>query len=237
MSAPHRYQSVIAFLREGIASGRWSVDSQVPSENELCEFCAVSRMTARRALEELTTDGVLYRIQGKGTFVSPPKMQASFVEVRNIADEIRALGQPYANDVRLLVAESCPDEVRQLFGLDDNEKVFHSIIVHMEHTLPVQLEDRYVNPRAVPDYLRQDFRQDTPNVYLSKVAPLTSAEHIIEAHLPDLRLKRLLQMNEQEACLVVTRTTWSGEQAISYAKLFHPGSRYRIAGKLRSTQS
>ena len=90
-----RYQSVIQFLSDGIAAGRWPVDAQVPSENELVELCSVSRMTARRALEELTEAGVLYRVQGKGTFVSPPKMQASFVEVRNIADEIRALGQHY----------------------------------------------------------------------------------------------------------------------------------------------
>jgi GntR family histidine utilization transcriptional repressor len=204
----------------------------VPSENELCELCDVSRMTARRALEEMTQDGVLYRVQGRGTFVSPPKMQASFIEIRNIADEIRALGQTYTNDVRLLTAEPCPEPLRELFGLNEHDKVFHSIIVHCEHTLPVQLEDRYVNPRCVPDYLKQDFRHDTPNVYLSQIAPLTAAEHIIEAQTPDLRLKRLLQMNEHEACLVVTRTTWSGSNAISFAKLYHPGSRYRIAGKI-----
>ncbi len=227
-----RYQTVMTFLRDGIANGRWPVDSQVPSENELCVHCDVSRMTARRALEEMTQEGVLYRVQGKGTFVSPPKMQASFIEIRNIADEIRALGQTYNNEVRLLTAEPCPQPLMALFGLGENEKVFHSVIVHFEHTLPVQLEDRFVNPRFVPEYLKQDFRHDTPNVYLSQIAPLTSAEHIIEAQMPDIRLKRLLQMSEQEACLVVKRTTWSGNNAISYATLFHPGSRYRIAGKI-----
>ena len=227
-----RYQSVIQYLSEGIAAGRWPVDAQVPSENELVELCSVSRMTARRALEELTEAGVLYRVQGKGTFVSPPKMQASFVEVRNIADEIRALGQHYGNVVKTLLAEVPPANVAALFGLKERETAFHSVILHLENKLPVQLEDRWVNPKAVPEYLRQDFTRETPNVYLSRIAPLTAAEHVIEAHLPDLKLKRMLQLSEVEACLVVHRTTWSGSVPISHATLYHPGTRYRLAGRI-----
>jgi GntR family histidine utilization transcriptional repressor len=227
-----RYEAVIDYLRAGIAGGRWPVDAQVPSENELVGLCAVSRMTARRALEELTESGVLYRVQGKGTFVAPPRMQASFVEVRNIADAVRELGQSYANVVKLLQAELPPEPVRQLFALDERQSAFHSVILHLENRLPVQLEDRWVHPTAVPDYLRQDFTRDTPNVYLSKVAPLTAAEHVIEAHLPDLRLKRVLQLSDVEACLVIKRTTWSGPQVISWATLYHPGTRYRLAGRI-----
>ncbi|WP_235951088.1 histidine utilization repressor [Permianibacter fluminis] len=227
-----RYQSVIQYLSEGIAAGNWPVDAQVPSENELVELCSVSRMTARRALEELTEAGVLYRVQGKGTFVSPPKMQASFVEVRNIADEVRALGQHYGNVVKTLLAEVPPPKVAALFGLAEKATAFHSIILHLENKLPVQLEDRWVNPNAVPEYLRQDFTRETPNVYLSRIAPLTAAEHVIEAHLPDLKQKRLLQLSEVEACLVVHRTTWSGNTPISYATLYHPGTRYRLAGRI-----
>ncbi len=227
-----RYQTVIQYLSDGIAAGRWPVDAQVPSENELVELCSVSRMTARRALEELTEAGVLYRVQGKGTFVSPPKMQASFVEVRNIADEVRALGQHYGNVVKTLLAEVPPPHVATLFGLKEKETAFHSIILHLENKLPVQLEDRWVSPKAVPEYLRQDFSRETPNVYLSRIAPLTAAEHVIEAHLPDLKQKRLLQLSEVEACLVVHRTTWSGNTPISYATLYHPGTRYRLAGRI-----
>lgn len=232
MTGLRRYQTVIQFLSEGIASGRWPVDSQVPSENELVELCLVSRMTARRALEELTEAGVLYRVQGRGTFVAPPKMQASFIEVRNIADDIRALGQPYTNQIKRLQADVPPNHVAALFGLKAKAQAFHSQILHIENRLPVQLEDRWVNPLAVPDYLKQDFRNETPNVYLSRIAPLTGAEHIIEAHLPDLKLKRQLQLSEHEACLVVKRTTWSGNVPISFATLYHPGTRYRLAGRI-----
>lgn len=227
-----RYESVIQHLSDGIAKGLWPVDAQVPSENELVTICSVSRMTARRALEEMTEAGVLYRIQGKGTYVAPPKMQASFVEVRNIADAVRDLGQYYGNVIKQLHSEIPPDAVRRVFGLDERVPAFHSVILHLENKLPVQLEDRWVHPTAVPDYLRQDFSRETPNVYLSRVAPLTAAEHVIEAHLPDLKLKRVLQLSDVEACLVVKRTTWSGPQVISFATLYHPGTRYRLAGRI-----
>jgi DNA-binding GntR family transcriptional regulator len=59
--------------------------------------------------------------------------------------------------------------------------LFHSLIVHYENDIPVQLEDRLVNPDIAPLYLQQDFTKTTPFAYLTQLAPLTAGEHTIEA--------------------------------------------------------
>ncbi len=77
--------------------------------------------------------------------------------------------------------------------------VYHSLILHLDNDVPVQAGDRYVNPRVAPDYIEQDFSRETPNVYLSGVAPLTAVEHTIEAILPDARVAGWLGLKAPQA--------------------------------------
>ncbi|MBU0910917.1 MAG: UTRA domain-containing protein, partial [Gammaproteobacteria bacterium] len=93
-------------------------------------------------------------------------------------------------------------------------------------------EARYVNPEQVPDYLAQDFVLQTPHEYLSAVAPLTDAEHIVEAVLPDDLTRQHLKVPASEPCLRLTRRTFSRGGAVSFAYLTSAGSRYRLGGHL-----
>jgi GntR family histidine utilization transcriptional repressor len=63
----------------------------------------------------------------------------------------------------------------------EGTRIFHSLMVHFENEVPVQIEDRCVNAAVVPDYLHQDYTATTPHDYLSLIAPLTEGEHIVEA--------------------------------------------------------
>ena len=76
-----------------IRSGAWAPGARVPSENELVESFGISRMTANRALRELTADGFLARVPGVGTFVrEAAPARSSLVELSSIAEEIAARG-------------------------------------------------------------------------------------------------------------------------------------------------
>jgi GntR family transcriptional regulator len=72
-----RYYQLKEIIREQCAS--WEPGQLIPSELELCQMYSVSRTTVRKALDHLTQEGMLYRIQGKGTFVAPPKLRERFV--------------------------------------------------------------------------------------------------------------------------------------------------------------
>jgi GntR family histidine utilization transcriptional repressor len=226
------YARIKRSVVERIEAGEWGIASRVPSENQLAAEFKVSRTTARRALLELTHEGWLVRSQGLGTFVADRKPALSFLEVRNIAEEIVERGHRYSNDVLRLEAEAATETVAVNLGVATGSRVFHSIIVHIENGTPVQLEDRYANPAVARDYLKQDFTRETPNAYLSRLAPIEAIEHTIEAVLPLPHVARWLDIAVTEACLQINRRTWSGGRVASCARLVHPGTRYRMGGYL-----
>ncbi len=67
------YRQVKDYLAEGILQKKW--DGEIPSERQLSEMAGVTRMTVRQAVGELVNEGLLYRIKGKGTFVTKPKFE------------------------------------------------------------------------------------------------------------------------------------------------------------------
>jgi|HigsolmetaGSP12D_1036236.scaffolds.fasta_scaffold03142_2 DNA-binding LacI/PurR family transcriptional regulator len=64
------YKEIEQYMIEQIRSGAWAPFSRIPSENELSERFQVSRITVKNALSRLVEKGVVYRQQGKGTFVA-----------------------------------------------------------------------------------------------------------------------------------------------------------------------
>jgi GntR family histidine utilization transcriptional repressor len=227
------YQKVKNYIAARIASGDWPPDTKIPSENELVGALGVSRMTAHRALRELSAEGHLVRVQGVGTFVSPRKPHATFLEIKSIADEIRVRGGRHHCEVRHLAVEAASAELAAAIKLTTGSPVFHSILVHYENDVPVQYSDRYVNPAIAPEYLQQDFTAITPSQYLLNVAPLDEIEHIIEALIPEPSIQAILQIDGQEPCLVLHRRTWSQSLVATQSRFIHPGSRYRLGGRFK----
>ncbi len=226
-----RYKAIKVYLEEGIRSRQFLPDQQVPTEMALAERFEVSRMTANKAIQELVADGVLVRHQGLGTFVAEVRAQSSLLEIRNIADEIGDRHHVHSSELHRLEAVEVDATTGFRLGLKEGMPAFHSLIVHRENGVPIQLEDRYVNAAIAPDYISQDFNRQTPSQYLSERFPLSEVEHIVEAIGSDSQIQQLLEIDASEPCLQVNRRTWSQGRLISCARLIHPGSRYRLSSR------
>jgi GntR family histidine utilization transcriptional repressor len=111
--------------------------------------------------------------------------------------------------------------------------VFHSVLLHRENDRPLQIEDRFVNPRFSPDYLEQDYTRITPNVHLMAAGPLEEVEHVIQAVPADDTTRALLDMATGDPVLLLRRRTWSRGMIASSARLLHPGTRFSLAGRMR----
>jgi len=226
------FQQIKDYLVGEIASGRWKEGELVPSEQALVRQFGVSRMTVNRAVRELTAEQVLVRRQGSGTYVAPQKYQGTLVEIRNIADEIRARGKLHASRVLALEARNADDTLAAEFDLEPGATLFHSLIVHFENEAPVQLEDRWVNPACAPAYLEQDFSRITPNEHLMVSAPLQGATYAIEALPAPTAEASLLAVEAGAPCLVLHRRTTSAGRVASVATMWHPGHLARFTGSV-----
>lgn len=218
-------------LKDGLVQGRWLPGAQMPSESELVAQFGVSRMTVNRALRELQGEGLVRRVQGVGTFAAPLHPVSSTLTIRDLQEEIESRGHRHAAQVHLQQAESAPPALASQLGVDDGATIFHTLIVHLEDGVPLQCEDRYVNPAAAPGYLEADFTRTTPTHYLFEHTVLWRAQYTIEASRPTADEARLLAMVPGEPCLVVVRRTFSRASPITIARLVHPGSRWHLSGE------
>lgn len=233
MAPRSRYQQVKDLVRERIAAGELAEGDPLPSEEELAAALGFSRLTVHRALRELTTEGVLVRFRRRGTFVAPLTPRSSAITVEPIERQVALRGHRHGARLVELGALKADAPLAQRLEVRSGTRVFHSRLVHLEDGVPIQLEDRFVNPRVVPDYLSIDFTGTTPAQYLQEHYPLREVEHTIVAEAVDAQDAALLDVPGGSACLTILRRTWSNGRVATSARLVHPGTRFRLFNRFR----
>lgn len=227
------YQRIKMTIQHKIREGEWSPGTQIPSENQLAANLNVSRMTITRPFRELAAEGVLKKVHGLGTFVAEVPQHASLIELRSIATEIKAQGKNHRAEVLLL--EELPATVcaAQRLGVPVGERLFHIVVIHFQDEVPIQVEDRYVFPALLPEFMQVDFTKITPTEYLvSKIKP-DEMEHIVQAIMPDELLVARLLIPESEPCLRLKRRTWKGNTVVTSVYLTYPSSRYDLCARYK----
>ena len=225
------YARVKQHLKEALAQGRFPPGTLMPSEAGLVAQFGVSRMTVNRALRELQAEGLVDRVQGVGTFAARLHRVSSTLRIRDLQEEIGERGHRHSARVVRVGAEPAATALAAQLGLAPGATVFHSLIVHCEDGVPLQCEDRYVNPACAPGYLSVDFAHMTPTHYLFEVTALWRAQFSIEAALPTAEEAALLEIAPADPCLVVVRRTFTTEAVITIARLVQPGARYTLQGE------
>jgi GntR family transcriptional regulator, histidine utilization repressor len=227
------YAKVKQHLKDGLAAGLWPPGALMPSEAELVAEFGVSRMTVNRALRELQAEGLVQRTQGVGTFAAPLHKVSSTLTISDVHDEIVTRGHTHEARVHLQRSEPAAAPLAAQLGLQPGEPVFHTLIVHFEDGVPLQCEDRFVNPAEAPLYLQADFTRTTPTHVLFESTALWRAQYHIEASRPTAQEARLLGIEADAPCLVIVRRTFSRSAPITIARLVHPGSRYTLHGEFQ----
>lgn len=142
------YHQLIAKLRQKIESGTWLSHSLIPSERQLCKKHQVSRDTLRKALSKLTREGLLYRKQGKGTFVAEPKL--TFHKFDTLAKDLQEKG--LNPSFRVLQNEKImPDyHVKTILQLVEGEAVYKVMRLLLANEEPIALATAYFEEKVVP---------------------------------------------------------------------------------------
>lgn len=109
------YTQVKERLKDLIQSGKYPEGSKLPSEKELCEKYHVSRITVRKAIEQLETSGMIYSVHGKGTFVKNSTINSSLMKVSTFGDTLAQKG--FHGFTRINSYEECT--------LDDFDRMMH----------------------------------------------------------------------------------------------------------------
>ena len=126
------YAKIKKSIIDEIESGRLKPDDKIYSENRLAEIFNTSRMTANRALKELSEEGRIVRVQGVGSFVSRQKPEAALLEIKSIAQEISEWGGIHSSEVAVLEQKKADSKTAYNMDINYGDTIFHSIIIHKE---------------------------------------------------------------------------------------------------------
>jgi len=139
-SASPLYHQLMRRIAGDIDKGIYPVGSRIPPEHELENIYHVSRVTVRRALSELTNEGLLERKQGKGTFVSAPRMSQDLKNVHSFHDFCRQNGM--TPGARVIHVKEVAPELQETADLQlrDGDRVVETLRVRLANNEPVVLE-------------------------------------------------------------------------------------------------
>ena len=152
--------SLVAGRAEGlIASGEWKEGDRLPAERQLCREFDVSRSTLRQALGELEERGLISRHQGRGTFVTRPRVQLPIVGVFSIRDAMEAHG--LAMTTRVLGVETI-EAGRQLaadLGCLPGDEVVFIERLRLGDGEPMVLDTAHLPAALFPGLAEVDFER------------------------------------------------------------------------------
>lgn len=154
------YHQLKAILAEKIHSGQWKVNDRIPTERELCDAYGVSRATVRLALGELENEGLLYRKQGRGTFVAAPKIEQLLSGFYSFTDEMKKQGHKPSARVLSFKKIEATGEVVQALLLPEGTPVFAIKRLRLADDEPIILEVSYVPCALCPALTEEDVKEN-----------------------------------------------------------------------------
>ena len=227
------YQQIKDAIKQKIACGEWRPGQLIPSENQLVNSLGISRMTINRPFRELTSEGLLRRVHGLGTFVAAPPRQAHLIELVSIAEEIEQQGKTHRAQVLSLEEVNASDTLSERMQLSKLAKLYKVVVVHFQDEIPIQLELRHVNASLIPDFINIDFSNITPTEYLIGQSHPEELEHVVQAIMPDAFTASHLDIPSNEPCLKLSRRSWVNNQVVTTADLLYPSSRYKLGDRYK----
>jgi GntR family transcriptional regulator len=201
------YLQLADLLRGKITRGEWRSGQKIPSENELNRLYGVSRMTARQVLAQLVSEDLLFRVQGKGTFVAQPKISTRSPAYRGIREQLEGMG--YAVGTRVLATAVVPadERVARALRVTPGERVHEIRRVRMlSDDEPISLHTSYVPERLAP-------RLDLDDLVERQLCVVLEADHdlrmskvseSLESTLPNAQEARDLQIGRTTPLLLLT---------------------------------
>jgi GntR family transcriptional regulator len=210
-----------------------AVDSPVPSERELAARYGLSRMTARQAVEHLVSEGRLYRVQGKGTFVARPKIDMP-LRLTSFTEDMRARGLvPGSRDLGRRVTTATAAVAREL-SVEAGSPVYVIERLRTADGVPMALERSHIPAHLAPDLLDRSLENRSLYDLLATAygVVLDRGDQVIEAGIADSGDAGLLGLPPGSAVLLLQRRCWAGPVAVEYAVSTSRADRYQLRASL-----
>lgn len=232
------YQQIKEMLVQDINSGKLRPHTKVPSEYELSRLYEVSRMTINKVMSELTREGLLYRRQGKGTFVSQKKMDHWFFRAASFKEDMIQRGlEPKTVVLEKKIVAPSPEVIKKL-EIKSSDKVIFVKRLRYANNEPIMLESRFLNYTYCKRILDEPLETESiHNLLIQKYdLPLTKATQYLEAVKINFEESKYFDIQPGEPGFLLSRVTFTASRPITWVKYIYRGDRYRFVGEFTPTE-
>lgn len=223
------YYQLKEMLVAKIKNGEWAIESKIPTERELCDLYMVSRITVRKALEDMEREGYLSRKQGKGTFVTSPKIEQRLSRFYSFSEEIKKMGlEPSAQMMEFSILPA-DEKLAAALAVNKNSSLYSIKRLRLANNEPFALEISYLPCDLFPGLSREEVAlKGLYNTMKTNynVVP-TEAEEAFEAILIDKDAARDLNVKKKFPGIFLERHTSANERVVEYCKSIIRGDRYK----------
>lgn len=231
-----KYHQIKEIIRDKIEKDELEAGQVIAPERELCEQYGVSRMTARQAVMELVNEGLLYRVQGLGTFVAEAKVRQGTGRLTSFTEDMRERGMEASSDVLGVEEQSAGPVVARMLRVDPGDRIVRVSRVRNADGKPMALETSHLLYETAKGIRGVDLSGRSLYEELGKagVEPV-GAEQSYEAILVNDVESKQLGVPVGSPALLIERVTFDAEERpFEYVKSVYRGDRYRITTRLGS---
>lgn len=212
-----KYHMIREEIQRKILSKEWPDGAQIPAEAEFCEMYGVSRITVRRALEELQSAGYLEKIQGKGTFVRCKPMEQRLSKFYSFSEELRKRGLMEEATVLEMTRVPANQELADYLHVVTGSPVFRIIRIRKTEMGPYALEKSFIPAEYAPGLTAERINSDGLYKALSTFGVhVDSATETLRAINVNSEQSKLLNVRIDAAAIALTRTAFSGSVVAEY---------------------
>lgn len=207
---------------------------QILSEREICDIYDVSRTTVRQALDHLEKEGYIYKVHGKGTFVSPKRLNQDLSSFYSFTEEMKKLGKKPNSEVIAFEIVNVDEKISRIFKLNSDELVYKITRVRKDDDIPMMYEITYL-PYNLFNGLSKDKLEAIPmyEILVNEFnAKLTSAEEYFEPIITRRLESIYLEIPEGAPSLRIERLTYDHDVLIEYTIGVARGDKFKYRVQL-----
>ena len=236
MSEKFLHKSVFDDLLTRILKCEFSDTGKLPAEPELQKYYGVSRITIRRAIQDLENSGYVLKCQGKGTIVQNEKINLELQKLDSFSNEANIKG--ITNSSELISFENIiPDKkIKNKLNLLKNEEVYRLVRIRCINGKKIGLQICYIVNKYGIKLSKEQFEDKNASLYkiLSENGiTLETAEENIEAILSPTKVAELLEIDRNTALFYRERLTYDDKnRVIEYVEMYYRSDEYKYSIKL-----
>lgn len=211
------YHQIREQIRDYIVEKKLQPNTILPSETELMQLFGASRGTIRSALTDLEKEGLIYKTQGKGTYVSPPRISRRLRTMISFTEEIKAKGLEATSKVLEATLIEADESIATKMKIEVGAQVYRITRIRYADGRPVGLNTSHINAKLCPGFL------DAVDVSVGSLYDytfdlyglrITKAERVLESISSCAGLEAILEVAPGDPILKLTGIAYTESGAV-----------------------